>query len=241
MRKTDFHSHVIKMEESTVQKHKISESKVKKNEDVHIKGLSKRIEKYKAELTNELKHNVLLIGDSKVRHIENEMTNNTHISAFWRSGSTLDNPVLKRHMNRHLYRFNKPVIILWFNTCYLTRVTDKIRKYIQITANANIINYIINEYTAFKQQMILAKSTAKIIFLECPWYSITEWNRVKGHPNTAIFQESQIQLEGIIVELNKRIKQLNSPYNPPQLAQDMILSIKKKKIIGKLRKLTIQC
>ena len=52
---------------------------------------------------------------------------------------------------------------------------------------------------------------------------------MKGHPNTIIFQESQTQLEEIIVELNERIKQLNSPYNPPQLAKDMILSIKKKK------------
>lgn len=94
-------------------------------------------------------------------------------------------------MNQHLHRFNKPVILIWFNTCYLTGFIDKMRKYIQITNNTNIINYIINEYTVFKEQMIMAKSSAKIIFLECPWYSIIAWNCVKGHPDPSIFQESQ--------------------------------------------------
>ena len=49
------------------------------------------------------------------------------------------------------------------------------------------------------------------------------------HPQPEIFLNSQNRLEILIQELNGRIKELNSPLNPPQIAQDMILQIKKKK------------
>ena len=206
----------------------ISEKKIQRNERINGKTIKKNIQKYKAELTDELKHNVLLVGDSKVRHVENEMTDNTHLQSFWRSGAKLDNSMLLPHIDRHLNRYNKPIVLLWFNTCYLTNFITGQRKYIDLSDNNNIVNTVIDKYTSFKQRKIYAKSSSIIIFLECPFYSIIEWNRVKGHPNPAAFEESQIQLEQNIKELNNKIRELNLPYNAPRLAQDMVFRIKKR-------------
>ena len=64
----------------------ISLNKIQKNEEVQCKVIKSRISKFSKQLSDDLKHNALLVGDSKVRHIEQQMTAKTNISAFWRSG-----------------------------------------------------------------------------------------------------------------------------------------------------------
>ena len=216
-----------KMDESNPRK--ISEKKIAKNEDLQLNLIKNNIVKYGAELTDDFKHNSVLIGDSKVRHLEELMTNKTHIVSFWRSGATLDNVALRRHVDRHISRYNRPVVILFFNTCSLTGFSDETRTYIDLTENsAEIVNVIIEQYKQFKQQRLYQKPSAKIIFIECPFYSIIEWNLKKEHPNPDSFKDSQHRLEGLITELNAKIKELNEPYNPPQVSRDMIFKIKKK-------------
>ena len=216
------------MDESARFKRIISDTKVNKNEEIRINWIRRQVTRYSSELTEDLKHNALLIGDSKLRHLENEMTNKTHVMSFWRSGATLENPALRKHVDRHISKYNKPIVICLFNTCYLTSVSDRIRKYIEITQNSDdIVNFIIEQYTQFKQERLYRRPSAKIIFIECPYYSIIEWNRIKKHPNPKAFTEQQERLEMMITELNTRIRELNEPENPPEISRDMIFKIKK--------------
>lgn len=208
----------------------ISEKKILKNEEVHDKVIKTRTTKFTKQLCNDLKHNALIVGDSKVRHLEKQMTAKTNITAFWRSGAKLDNYSLKKHIDRHIARFNRPIVILVFNTCYLTTVTDKHAKYIDLVPNEDeIVNFVIEKYRDFKQQRLYNKPSARIVFIECPYYSIVDWNRCMKHPEPELFQNKQNKLEILIQELNVKIKELNLPLNPPQIAQDMIIKIKKKK------------
>ena len=78
MRERKYHL-FMKMPEGKVQKRIISDNKIERNERINGKTVKNSIAKYKAELTDALKHNVLLVGDSKVCHLENEMTDNTHL------------------------------------------------------------------------------------------------------------------------------------------------------------------
>ena len=90
----------------------ISEHKIKKNEEVQCKVIKTCIAKYSKELSDELKHNALIVSDIKVRHIEQQMSMKTNISSFWRSGAILNNYSLNKHIDRHIARFSKPIVIL---------------------------------------------------------------------------------------------------------------------------------
>ena len=70
-------------------------------------------------------------------------------------------------MYRHIARFNKPILILIFNTCYLTTVTNKETKYIDLVSNSDdIVNIVIEKYRVFKQRRLYIKPAARIIFIE---------------------------------------------------------------------------
>ena len=212
----------------------ISENKIHKNEEVQCNVIKNRIAKRRQELSDELKHNALIVGDSKVRHIEQQMSAKTNLSSFWRSGAILSNDSLNKHIDRHIARFRKPIVILLFNTCYLTTVTNRETKYIDLVSNSDdIVNIVIEKYREFKQRRLLIKPSTRIIFLECPFYSIVEWNRRMKHPQPETFEISQNKLELMITDLNIKIKQLNEPLNLPQIAQDMIVKIIKKRITSK--------
>lgn len=155
------------MEVAVEEPRQISKNKVHKNEEVQCKVVKSRITKFSKQLSDDLKHNALIVGDSKVRHIEQQMAAKTNISSFWRSGATLDNYSLKKHMYRHIARFNKPILILIFNTCYLTTVTNKETKYIDLVSNSDdIVNIVIEKYRVFKQRRLYIKPAARIIFIE---------------------------------------------------------------------------
>ena len=207
----------------------ISDKKIEKNAEIRKKWFIRRINKYEKEITDDLNHNVLLIGDSKVRHLENEMTAKTNLTAFWRSGGKLDNVMLKRHIDRHISHFNQPIVVLYFNTCYLTDFITGSRKYVDLVENSDtVVNRLVDTYMQFKQDRLYRKPSIKLIYLECPYYSIVDWNRQKGHPQPESFANNQVVLEKLIDELNLQIKEINLPFYPPRLAQDMIIKIKKR-------------
>ena len=73
--------------------------------------------------------------------------------------------------------------------------------------------------------------SVKGIILECPYYSISIWNSVQGHPNPSIFDQNNLILHHKINELNQNIKELNSTYGvqAPRFSCDMIKTRKLKK------------
>ena len=156
------------------------------------------------------------------------MTAKTNLTTYWRKGAKLDNSVLRKQIDRHISRHNKPIVFLFFNTCYLTEF-DKNRVYIDLVKNhGEIVNIIAEEYRQFKQERLYIKPNAKILFLECPYISILEWNRNRKHPEPELFTDNQKLLEGMIKELNECIREINLPYNLPQLSKDMIFKVKKR-------------
>lgn len=207
----------------------ISDKKLKKNETLHVNKIPGLIKRYEAQLTDDLNHNVILVGDSKVRHIDLEMTAQTNLTNFWRKGAEVENTQLLPHIHRHIQRHSKPIVLLWFNTCHLTKFDNNDRKFINLVDNFDdIVNITINKYTALKQRLIYRKSTAIVLFLECPFFSITEWNGRRGHRDPESFNYNQEKLENTIYELNLKIQELNAPHKPPLVAHDMIFRIKKR-------------
>ena len=90
----------------------ISDKKLKKNETLHVNKIPGLTKRYEAQLTDDLNHNVILVGDSKVRHIDLEMTAQTNLTNFWRKGAEVENTQLLPHIHRHIQRHSKPIVLL---------------------------------------------------------------------------------------------------------------------------------
>ena len=208
----------------------LSEAKIERNEKLNDKKTKRQItyfsEKLPREFTNE---NVLVIGDSKVRHLYEEMDNQTFIRTLWRSGANIENEYLTGEADKYIRRYNNPALIVWFGTCELMRVVDKHKKYIDLVDNvSNEVAILADKYRTYKHNRVLAKSSCRIIFLCIPMYSIINWNKKKGHPSPDSFLEHQALLENAITELNQLLREINNPYMPPQIVQDMFIFIKRK-------------
>ena len=210
----------------------LSVAKVNRNETKHCKKIRKQVEHFKQQLNDEFfGENAILVGDSKLRHLSIEMSSKTHINIIWRSGAPLEHNYLTQQVNRHIGRYANPVVLLWFGTCEFTGFIDGNKKnnYINLVPNFNnVTTTLINKYTAYKQRCLAIKPNARIIFIETPIYSLIQWNKKLGHPHPEIYTNNQIRLENAIVDFNKLIRELNDPFLPPHINQDMYLYIKRK-------------
>ena len=136
----------------------LSVNKINRNETKHKEKIKKQIKHFSSELTEYSNENVMLVGDSKVRHLFNEMSDINYVHMVWRSGSELGNPELGRQVDRYVQRYNNPTIITWFGTCELTRFINTSghgRKYIDVVPNFNnIVDILVIRYMAYKQRLI---------------------------------------------------------------------------------------
>lgn len=69
----------------------LSENKLLRNENKHKEKIKKQIKLFPNKITEFTDENVLLVGDSKVRHLYDVMSDHTHLRMVWRSGAELEN------------------------------------------------------------------------------------------------------------------------------------------------------
>ena len=78
-------------------------------------------------------------------------------------------------------RTKKPLIIIFFGTCELT---NKQGKYIYLPQDPQErVNQVIVQYIKYKQRILECNPDANVFFLECPYFTLTIWNFLKGHPH----------------------------------------------------------
>ena len=92
-------------------------------------------------------------------------------------GATVYN---KRHVNsllRLVKELKDPIILVWLGTCEITRKVDK---YIKLHKYPyQNIEFILTEYRKLRYQIRRRNPSAKVYFIECPYYSITKANKPK--------------------------------------------------------------
>ena len=72
---------------------------------------------------------------------------------------------------RQITAVDNPLILVWLGTCEITRKDDK---YISLREYPyQSIEFALTEYRVLKDQIIQANISAKVLFLDCPYYSIT--------------------------------------------------------------------
>ena len=110
---------------------------------------------------------------------------------------------------------NKPIILFWFGTCELTA---KKGKYIYIRQPPyQNIERCLTEAREAKEKLLRANKEAKIIFLDCPYYSTIKYNNKTSnrtvHPIRGNLKLTAINNKTISVndlKLNKAVDYYNS-------------------------------
>ena len=131
----------------------------------------------------------LLITDSKGFSLTNAITNDYYgaITIISRSGLTVDNHSFQRSFLRNIQIAKKTIVFIWFGTCELT---DKVGKFINLKENqTDIVEQIIVKYRYLKSTIQRCNNSATVLFINCPYYSIIEWNRRKACENINYYQE----------------------------------------------------
>lgn len=98
-------------------------------------------------------------------------------------------------------------LYIWLGTCDLT---VKKGPYVSLRHSTNelaneYLTCYINQYLDFVENF----QTVKLVFAEIPPYSIVEWNRVKGHPNSQEFLEQDLVLDERLQSLNEYFHAVN--------------------------------
>ena len=195
--------------------------------ELHIKHLRKQIPKQLARNYNIHNRNVILRSDSKGRCLLPYFTNTRKFSLIYRSGAKINDTFMQDYTVNKIKRTSNPLVILFFGTC---EITNKQGKYIYLPQDLETrVDQVINRYIAYKQRILECNSEATVIFLDCPYFSITIWNFLKGHPHPGIFDQEQKRLEEAILRFNLKLKEINGDRVVPRLAVDFIYSVKKKK------------
>lgn len=205
--------------------------------DLHRKMLEKQIKKLQKE-KYETKRNtqrpVILRGDSKCRSLLPFINYHNKINLVFRGGAKINDDFLQRYTLTKISEAQKPLVIIWLGTCELT---VKRGKYIHLADNLDDkLQTVVEDYIAYKQQILSVNIHSKIIFMECPFQSILIWNFLKQHPHPGSFKQDQQILEQYITKLNQQIKLINGNQVVPHISQDMVFSIKKSKRAAKYLK-----
>ena len=168
----------------------------------------------------------LLVTDSKGFFLSNEITRDYYgsIKIISRSGVTVDDQRFQRSLLRNIQIAIRPIVFVWFGTCELT---DKVGKFISLKNNpTETVDQLIVKYRYFKSSIQRCNNSATVLFINCPYYSIVEWNRRKGCNNINQYLEQETLLHETIDYLNSNIDRINCT-RTPKLCLDIIRSSKK--------------
>ena len=115
-----------------------------------------------------------------------------------------------KKLKNNIKKKDKSVIFIWIATCDLT---SKSGKYISLTNTEpkfhNKIDNIALQLSTLKAQIEARYKHSKVVILECPSYSISLYNKNKGHPTSKRLHGQTVKLENQIFYLNRQIRKIN--------------------------------
>lgn len=166
-----------------------------------------------------------ILSDSKANYIKSYATSNVDSGIVWWSTKGLTTEIafnwLYEKIDSKLRKYGEISIYIWLGTCDLT----KKNKYVSLNVSyeADLTKTIEN----YRKLSDYARSrNLKLIFLEVPYFSITEYNRFLGHKDPETFRDQDCHLKRAIESLNVEIHRLNKGNGTcvPRFCIDLIRS-----------------
>lgn len=175
-----------------------------------IKDLQNYLTKYPVNVP-ESNHTrrLLIVSDSKGGYLQRlplESDIESTIIYFSRAGRTSKQAadLIAYNIEHYLHTYGNILIAVWTGTCDFTVKPDRF-----IRLGNTTVDDIVGQ---FKRILDLCKpygNRVKVVFLECPYFSLKIFNSHRGHKHSDSFVESDRQLKLKIDSLNAHIRQLN--------------------------------
>lgn len=121
-------------------------------------------------------YDLFLVTDSKCKYINSIVPSRfkSVLRIYTKSGAGIHSPIVKCAIE-NIKIVHNPLVVIWFGTCELStksgKFSDSIRNPYQT------IEQLLTEYMQIKRDILLANSSAKVVFLECLYFSILLWNK----------------------------------------------------------------
>lgn len=178
---------------------------------------SNRFEKYlrKTEYrkcNDEKIRTLLVIGDSKVNCVKAWVKSDVERSIIWfgKGGLTTVKACkwLSDNTERIIEEHGYIDVCIWTGTC---DITNKKGKFIYPSGDEQVVEHILDRYENVTQNL-KRKFGIRISFtiLEVPFFSVSLWNKSRGHANPGKFSKANRVVETQLSSLNSGITKLNA-------------------------------
>lgn len=121
-----------------------------------------------------LKRHTYLVSDSKGAAIKRVVPTTGRFHIIDKPGTRASDVNFLDIVKREISDKHKPIIIIWFGTCEITKKKDRFLE-LREPPYQNVADRI-TESIKFRDELLKVKPEAKIVFLECPYYSIKKYN-----------------------------------------------------------------
>jgi hypothetical protein len=160
----------------------------------------------------------ILLTDSKGKYLEEELSTESYLQlqVVHKSSISTDNPETRPFIwstLRNLLNINdRAIICLWIGTCDFTFKFTK-TGYIHLKYNTNTyrprVDTIVERLQNLKRQIETRYRRWRVILLECPPFSIIQYNKTLGHLNSNTFHKQTVKLEDQITYFNEQIQAID--------------------------------
>lgn len=183
---------------------------------------------------------LLVVSDSKGGYLQRlslESSIESSIIYYSKGGRTSFQAanLIADNSDHFVSEYGNILIAVWTATCDFTQksranIAQRYSKYIALSNTT--VNDVVNQFERILSVCRPYGDRVKVVFLECPYYSISIWNSNKGHENSDIFKESDEILKSKIESLNVHIRQLNQTNGlvAPKFSVDLIKRKKSNKV-----------
>ena len=194
---------------------------------------------YRLYKNTDISRETIIFSDSKgfsLRDVLNDRLKQK-ITVIAKSGANIYNNTHYYKVKKAVKKAKNPVVIVWLATC---DVTKKKGKYISAKSYPyQKIEFALNKYRTLKSRLLQANPEATVVFLECPYYSITRFNKFKiTNSNSKTGTNKYYQRNSIAAAIadkqvccmvdyfNDHLRLINRNCGTPRISQDIIASSK---------------
>ena len=204
----------------------------------HLNKTPNRITRYISNEIRELKRTKtyvsnrksFLISDSKGKDLL-YLKGKKYVNFFYRGGAEINNREIQAYA-KHVVtnkRNKYPVLLFWFGTCSFTKKTGD--GLFEVKENLeHIVKEVIESYRETKRKLLGLNPRAKIVFLHCPYYSLSMYNQYRKKDFVKdYFIKQQRELVFAIDLHNELIKDLNKSKTIPNFNYDFSTRVKRRR------------
>lgn len=174
---------------------------------------------------------LLVVGDSKVRYVKETANSDIEKSILWYTVGGLTTLQATKWIYKNIDKIIKEEeyvdICLWTGTC---DITDKVGRYIYPSTNKSAIEATLNRYRELRHLKLKYGVRVSFIIFEVPYFSVSLWNKSRGHRNPTQFYRADRVVEKSIRQLNTGIIEINELFgtSSPKFSIDLIQTRKTK-------------